>query len=79
MANKKHGKSCSICYLIPGKNSKTPETLCYDAVDTMKKTPRYPGNLLPGGIGDLFSIILIECVLLNCFFTHISDRSDIIA
>lgn len=48
-------------------------------LDTMKKTPRYPGNLLPGGIGDLFSIILIEYVLLNCFFTHISDRSDIIA
>ena len=48
-------------------------------VDTMKKTPRYPSNLLPGGIGDLFSIILIEYVLLNCFFTHISDRSDIIA
>lgn len=35
MANKKHGKSCSICYLIPGKNSKTPETLCYDVVDTI--------------------------------------------
>lgn len=35
MANKKHGKSCSICYLIPGKNSKTAETLCYDAVDTI--------------------------------------------
>ena len=47
--------------------------------NTMKKTPRYPGNLLPGGIGDLFSIILIEYVLLKCFFTHISDRSDIIA
>lgn len=35
MINKKHGKSCSICYLIPGKNSKTPETLCYDVVDTI--------------------------------------------
>ncbi len=35
MINKKHGKSCSICYLIPGKNNIASETLGYDVVDTI--------------------------------------------